>query len=76
MADDGCGPARAESTFNLRDNKHGKVRLFIADRINVDDVVRHMTERELFRLAGGGDPGVEVNRAAIDFLVRERYIQR
>lgn len=48
----------------------------IIDRIVVEDVVRHMIEKELYRLMTGVYEGDEVNREFKDFLVRERYSVR
>jgi hypothetical protein len=71
-----CGVPRTESRYTIADLKKGKVNVFIADRISADDVVMHLVERELYRLAGGEDPGTDVNPGFIDFLVRERFIER
>jgi hypothetical protein len=77
MADDhDCGPPRKEAKYTLRDQKHGKVQLRMYDRIGVDDIVLHLVERNLYRLAGGPDPGIDVNQSAVDFVVRERFLQR
>jgi hypothetical protein len=67
-------PPRQEFTTDLKDRKHGKVRIRVIDRISVDDVTLHLIRRELYRLSGGADPGDDVNPQFIDFLVREGYL--
>jgi hypothetical protein len=70
------GPDRQDEAFTIRDSRHGKVNIRVIDRIGIDDVVLHLIERELFRLNGGADPGVDVSPNFIDFLVREKLVKR
>ena len=73
--EDEFGPARSASGFMVNDEKRGKVRFKFMDRINVDDVILHLMEREVFRLVGGDDPGEDVNSTFKDFLVREKSLK-
>jgi hypothetical protein len=34
----------------------------------------HLVRRQLYLLAGGGDPGDDVNQTFKDFLIRENYL--
>lgn len=67
-------PNRQEVSVDMRDRVHGQVRVRVIDRISVDDVSLHLIKRELFRLAGGADPGDDINPLFIDFLIRESYL--
>lgn len=67
--------ARNVSELQVDDVRRGLINVKIIDRINPDDVLLHLIERELFTLNGGSDPGTELNRDFTDFLVRERFIQ-
>jgi hypothetical protein len=67
-------PSRQEVSVDARDRVYGQVRIRVIDRISVDDVTLHLIKRELFRLAGGADPGDELNPLFIDFLVKENYV--
>lgn len=69
------GPARSASGFMVLDEKRGKIRFKFMDRINVDDVILHLIERELFRLVGGNDPGEDLNPSFKDFLIREKSLK-
>ena len=74
---DSCEAApRRESEFTIADPINGRATFRIYDRISIDDVVLHMTRRELFRRAGGRDPGDDIPRDVKDFLLLEYYIQR
>lgn len=65
--------ARRQREFQVEDINRGKVNFRVIDRITPDDVVIHLIERELYKVAGGADPGDELNQEFIDFLVLERY---
>ena len=68
-------PARAEVSITVADPVRGRVKLRFYDRVGIDDVVTHLIERELFRLSGGGDAGIDVNQNYKDFLIRENYLE-
>jgi len=68
--------ARNEFTYNITTEEFGKVKVRMIDRISVDDVYLHLVKRELYRLAGGNDAGVDVSREFKDFLIRAGYYTR
>lgn len=65
--------ARVQREFQVEDINRGKVNFRVIDRITPDDIISHLIEREIYKVAGGNDPGDELNREFIDFLVLERY---
>lgn len=66
--------ARLEQDFVVNDKKRGRVRFRVIDRLSPDDVVVHLVERELYRLAGGGDPGDDVNQEFQKFIIHSGAI--
>ena len=68
--------ARNEYSYHVATEDFGKVKIHVIDRINVDDVFHHLVQRELWRLAGGEDPGIEVDREYKDFLIRAGHYTR
>jgi hypothetical protein len=75
MACDGrTAPVRSEFSFNVNDVERGSVKFEFYDRISVDDLFLHLVRRQLYLLAGGGDPGDDVNQTFKDFLIRENYL--
>lgn len=65
--------ARTQREFQVEDINRGKVNFRVIDRITPDDVISHLIEREIYKVVGGQDPGDELNKEFIDFLVLERY---
>lgn len=65
--------ARLEVALSLTSRKGEKFQIRVVDRLLPDDVFAHLVRREMFRLAGGNDPGTELHPEYIDYLVRERY---
>jgi hypothetical protein len=68
--------ARQEITFSLSTAEHGTRNFKILDRINVDDVYRHMVMKELFRMVTGVDEGNEVSREYRNFLILDDFLVR
>lgn len=68
--------ARQEITFSLTTEEHGKRNFRILDRINVDDVYRHMVMKELYRLLTGVDEGDEVSKEYRNFLILDDFLVR
>jgi len=48
----------------------------MVDRINVDDIVLHLINRELYRIATGVDPGPDIEPLFKEFLLKERFATR
>lgn len=67
--------ARRQREFQIEDVNRGKVNFRVIDRITPDDVISHLIEREVYKVAGGQDPGDELNYDFTDFLVFERYLR-
>ncbi len=67
-------PTRSDISFSFKTQKERTFRVRVIDRINVDDVFTHLVKRELFRLAGGEDPGALVDRNMKNFLIKERLV--
>ena len=65
--------ARRDETLTFMSRERGKMRLRMIDRINVDDLVLHLTHRETFRLRSGIDEGVDVASTIKDFLLTNRF---
>lgn len=68
--------SRLDVALALKTRKGESFQLRVLDRLLPDDVLLHLARREMFRLAGGEDPGVDVPPEYIDYLVRERFHQR
>lgn len=68
--------AREEINFALTTEEHGKRNFKILDRINVDDIFKHMVSKELFRLLTGTDEGDEVSKDYRDFLILDDFLVR
>lgn len=68
-------PARSEIKYTVMDGVRGNVRFEIYDRACIDDLTIHLIRRELYRLAGGADPGNDVNQGLKDFLIRDNYLE-
>lgn len=64
---------RQEFQFSLSTVDRGKITIKMFDRINVDDVVTHLINREVFRIISGIDTGVEVKPLFRDTLIKERF---
>ena len=64
---------RSVREFQLDDVNRGKVNFRVIDHILPEDIIVHLIERELYKVAGGNDPGDEINSQFIDFLVIERF---
>lgn len=64
---------RQEFEFSLTSVERGKITLQLIDRINVDDVVLHLIQQELFSIKTGSEPDDEVNQLFKDFLLKERF---
>lgn len=65
---------RADLNFTMEDRDRGKVQVRIIDRITPDDIILHLLERELFKLAGGPDPGNDINVEFKDFIVKSGVV--
>ena len=65
--------ARTVEIIDFSSRENGKARLVVIDRINIDDLVLHLTHRETFRLKSGIDPGVDVASNIKDFLITNRF---
>lgn len=61
--------ARTGVSLDVRDTKHGRVRVDVYDRITADDIMVHMIRREVYRLAGGKDPGDGIAPDFRDFVI-------
>lgn len=68
-------PPRTRIAYNVNDPVRGTVTFEFYDRINIDDITLHMIRRELYRLAGGSDPGDDVNQISKDFLIRDNFLE-
>lgn len=66
---------RVDFSYVVNDPERGRVKFQVFDRISIDDVTLHLIERQLFQLAGGADPGDDVNQNFKDFLIRENYLE-
>jgi hypothetical protein len=67
---------RNDAEVSLLNEKYGKVKIRVVDRIGIDDVFLHLVQRQLYNLAGGASAGDDVNPTFIDFLIRERFVVR
>lgn len=56
----------------MTEQKLGKIRIKVFDRITVDDIGLHLTNQRIFEVISGQDPGYDVAESAKDFLVKER----
>lgn len=68
--------ARNEFIYHIATEGFGKVKVRMVDRITVDDVYHHLVQRELWRLVGEEDPGIDVERSYKDFLLRAGHYTR
>jgi hypothetical protein len=68
--------ARKEFVYHVTTAEFGKTKVKFIDRITVDDVFNHLVKRELFRLAGGADPGIDIPVEFKDFLIRAGQFTR
>jgi len=64
---------RQEVELKFNTQGRGSMTLKMYDRITVDDVFKHLVERNVFRLVTGEDPGDEVNQLFKDALLKERF---
>jgi hypothetical protein len=65
--------SRQDQTFTVTTNEKGKVIVRTLSAINVDDVLVHLVNEELFRLITGVDPGETVPQDWVDDLVNTNY---
>jgi hypothetical protein len=64
---------RYDQKLTLTTTERGRVTVRLVDRINVDDIVLHLLNREIYRVGTGIDPGVEVEPLFKEFLLKERF---
>jgi hypothetical protein len=64
---------RQEFEFKIAVKGSADKTIRMIDRINVDDVFRHLVDRELYRLVTKKDQGDEVNQYFKDALLKERF---
>lgn len=73
MADE---TTRYDQKLTLTSIGSGRVTVRMVDRINVDDIVLHLINRELYRIATGVDPGPDIEPLFKEFLLKERFATR
>ena len=66
-------PPRQEYQFSLTTNDRGKITLKLYDRINIDDVYKHLINREVFRILTGESTDADVDPLFKEFLLGERF---
>jgi hypothetical protein len=64
---------RYDQKITLTTTERGRVTVRMVDRINVDDIVLHLVNREIYRVGTGTDPGAEVEPLFKEFLLKERF---
>jgi hypothetical protein len=67
---------RFDKKVTLTSAERGRITLRMVDRINVDDVFMHLVSREIYRIATGSDPGIDVDPLFKEFLLKERFTSR
>lgn len=68
--------ARQEFNYTVQTQKFGRVKVRVMDRVTIDDVMLHLVRRELHRLSGGEDAGIEVPKNVKDFLTVHQLVTR
>ena len=69
-------PSRQSVAFSFSTQDGPKRTVRITDRITIDEVYRHLVNREIYRVVTGDDPGIDINRNFVDFLVIESLVTR
>lgn len=64
---------RFDQKVEVSTAESGKLTIRMVDRINVDDVLLHLVNRELFRIITGKDTGAEVEPTFKQFLLQDRF---
>lgn len=67
---------REEVEFLISTEEFGKRNFRIVDKLSIDDIVIHLTKREIFRVLTGVDEGVEVPLEFQDPLILDDYMVR
>lgn len=67
---------RLDFQFSLTSAEKGQIKVRMLDRINVDDVLLHLINRELHRIKVGKDVGAYVEPPFKDFLLQQRALSR
>lgn len=67
---------RLDFQFSLTSTEKGQIKVRMLDRINVDDVLLHLVNRELYRLKVGRDVGSYVEVPFKKFLLQQRALSR
>lgn len=67
---------RQDFSFRTTNEDGRTINVQMLDRINIDDVLVHLVQREVNKLVTNVDSGIDIPRTFRDFLVRERYISR